>query len=96
MRPHLVSLAIALLCWACDRETDEQRADRFAAKVWNEPCADQAGLLATTTGSPSSLRCPNRLHHMQVEVATHPSNEEAAALVFCKCEVKAADSGGER
>lgn len=48
-------------------------------------CRDESSLLATTSGSPSYFACPNRLHEMQVQVATHPSSEEAAALVFCKC-----------
>lgn len=53
---------------------------------WDEPCHDQAILLATTTGSPDSFECSNRLHRMRVQVATNPSKEEAAALVFCECD----------
>lgn len=49
------------------------------------PCQDESSLLATTTGSPSHLRCPNRMHRMRVQVATSSSREEAAALVFCEC-----------
>lgn len=52
---------------------------------WNAPCADTSWLLATTAGSPNAATCPNKNHRMRVQVATSPSNEEAAALVFCEC-----------
>lgn len=52
---------------------------------WDEPCHDESYLLATTTGSLSEATCSNRLHRMHVQVATHPSNEEIGALVFCEC-----------
>jgi hypothetical protein len=68
------------------REQREQANERKAAAIWNGPCADESVLLATTAGSPSGFRCPNRLHRMEVQVATTPSKEEAAALVFCRCE----------
>jgi hypothetical protein len=79
--PALI-LALALATAACDPpETEEQRA----ARAWAEPCHDESTLLATTAGSPDHFRCPNRRHRMQVQVATTGSNEEAAALVFCRC-----------
>ena len=79
--------AIAGMIW-CFIRLDDQRdhADQQQLKERREgPCKDESMLLATTSGSPSYFACPNRLHEMQVQVATHPSNEEAAALVFCKC-----------
>lgn len=54
--------------------------------MWTEPCHDEATLLATTTGSPDHIECSNRLHRMRVQVATNPSKEEVAALVFCECD----------
>ncbi len=68
---------------ACD-PNKEYREER--QRAWEGPCADVSSLLATTSGSPNEFKCPNRLHHMRVQVATSPSNEEAAALVFCECE----------
>lgn len=69
--------------------SDNPAVYRFIAeelREWREsPCQDESQLLATTSGSPSKMKCPNRFHRMRVEVATHPSNEEAAALVFCRC-----------
>ena len=63
-----------------------RREEKQAELDWNGPCRDQSTLLATTAGSPSTFICSNKQHRMQVQIATHPSNEEAAALVFCKCE----------
>lgn len=57
----------------------------YEREQWTSPCKDEAVLLATTSGSPSREACLNRDHRMQVQVATRPSNEEAAALVFCRC-----------
>ena len=68
------------------REKDKLEAEKQAERDWNGPCRDQSTLLATTAGSPSTFICSNKQHRMQVQIATHPSNEEAAALVFCKCE----------
>jgi hypothetical protein len=56
-----------------------------AEESWSGKCHDESWLLATTAGSPDRATCPHRLHRMRVQVATHPSNEEAAALVFCEC-----------
>ena len=69
--------------WVSDGQ-ERQRRDEIKERR-EGPCKDESMLLATTSGSPSYFACPNRLHEMQVQVATHPSNEEAAALVFCKC-----------
>jgi len=77
-------LLTALTFAAC--EGPEAAQKRQELEAWNGPCKDEATLLATTSGSPNSEQCVNRLHVMQVQVATHPSNEEAAALVFCKCD----------
>lgn len=63
----------------------DAKQERGRRELREGPCSDQSTLLATTSGSPSSFTCPNKLHEMQVQVATHPSSEEAAALVFCKC-----------
>lgn len=70
---------------ACD-SPEVQSPSRRRQIDWAEPCHDEAFLLATTAGSPERAECSNRLHRMHVQVATHPSNEEAAALVFCECE----------
>lgn len=76
-------VAVGFLFWA-----DKTRSLNLKAaevELREGPCSDQSTLLATTSGSPSYFTCPNRLHEMQVQVATTPSNAEAAALVFCKC-----------
>lgn len=57
------------------------------------PCVETATLLATTTGSPDTVNCPNVRHKMRVVPATVPSGEEAAATVFCEC---VAVDGGAR
>lgn len=80
---HLVASLSALLLAGC--ETPNEAQDRYRREEWVEPCRDKAMLLATTAGSPSGAECPNRLHRMSAEVATHSSNEEAAALVWCRC-----------
>lgn len=77
--------ASALLAIGCEDPNGEVAVARRAAQKWNAPCADESVLLATTSGSPSTHKCSNKLHRMHVQVATHPSNEEAAALVFCEC-----------
>lgn len=78
-----VVLLIGFIWWAAAKgERDNRERDR---QLLEGPCRDESTLLATTSGSPSYFSCPNRLHEMQVQVATHPSSEEAAALVFCKC-----------
>lgn len=76
---------VALFLLGCEQETYEQIQRRQTIEAWNAACADESYLLATTSGSPSGHRCPNKRHRMRVQVATHPSNEEAAALVFCEC-----------
>lgn len=77
----------ALFIFAIIKNDERQERERKAAEVeqYEGPCKDESSLLATTSGSPSALTCTNKLHEMQVQVATHPSSEEAAALVFCKC-----------
>lgn len=89
MSKRRVLWAAMFLAWpalvvACEDEDPVKRRER---EEWDGPCRDETWLLATTAGSPSSMKCTNnKLHRMSVEVATHPSNEEAAAVVFCKCE----------
>lgn len=55
-------------------------------------CYDSSQLLATTAGSPSYMTCRHVDHRMRVQVVTVPSNEEAAAVVFCECQ-RAAPAG---
>lgn len=101
MKALLFMLACAIALAACDDNGNpdpngvKQRAID-AEKAWNGPCADVSTLLATTAGSPSEQTCPNKHHHMHVQVASKPSNEEFGALVFCECErpgEAAADAG---
>ena len=77
----ITALTISLLVIGCA----EQQQKRWEQEQWYGPCHDESSLLATTAGSPNSFKCPNKDHRMRVQVATHPSNEEAAALVFCEC-----------
>lgn len=83
--------AVIVVIWLGARHEnaiEEQQAHNAAEATrlaWEGPCHDVSWLLATTAGSPSEAACPNKLHRMHVEVATHPSNEEAAAIVFCEC-----------
>lgn len=72
---------------------EEQEAERAKIERYEGACKDTSWLLATTSGSPSEATCPNKRHHMRVQVATAPSNEEAAALVFCECERADAGAG---
>jgi hypothetical protein len=65
---------------------DIESAEARRAREWSEPCHDASRLIATTAGSMSDFECSNKRHRMRVQVATHPSNEEAAALVFCECD----------
>jgi len=81
--------AIFLVC-ATGCEKSEPAWKVYEREEWSGPCKDTSVLLATTSGSPSFQTCPNRLHRMHVQVATHSSNEEAAALVFCQC-IRAGD-----
>jgi len=79
-------LTVLLLAFtACENEGGFESISHAREREWNEPCHDQSSLLATTAGSPNQFVCPNKNHRMEVQVATHPSNEEAAALVFCRC-----------
>jgi hypothetical protein len=87
------ALLLLALVSACNMPSQEQEQERerrrqqeLRDREWNEPCHDISSLLATTTGSPDYLECPNKRHHMRVTVATKATNEEAAALVFCECE----------
>lgn len=83
----VVMAAIAGLIWFSMwvYATQERQRREQDVLLLEGPCRDESSLLATTSGSPSYFSCPNKLHEMQVQVATHPSSEEAAALVFCKC-----------
>ena len=83
MSTRLVILFLLALPGCEDTDAINARIDR---EIYEGPCHDESSLLATTGGSPSHCKCPNKLHRMHVQVATHPSNEEAAALVFCQCE----------
>jgi hypothetical protein len=74
-----------LIYWLAQQESTADAFARERREAWVEPCRDQSTLLATTAGSPSSFECPNRQHRMRVQVATTPTNEEAAALVVCEC-----------
>lgn len=74
---------LALMVAGCDNGEDAQKHQRG---VWEGPCHDESWLLATTSGSPSSAKCPNKNHRMRVQVASMASQEEAAALVFCECQ----------
>jgi hypothetical protein len=79
-----------------DRRNEDEPGNRRRAEEAREgPCSDVSWLLATTAGSPSQAICPNRLHRMRVQVATHPSNEEAAALVFCECRRSDSEDAGK-
>lgn len=71
---------------ASHERAQERQAEEDRRLEWEGPCHDESWLLATTAGSPDRARCTNKLHRMHVEVATHPSNEEAAAIVFCECQ----------
>lgn len=98
MKRELVAVTIFVFCYGCDHDAEQRKIDarnRERERLEREgPCFDESTLLATTTGSPSSYKCPNRKHRMHVQVATHPSNEEAAALVFCECERTPAPKDG--
>lgn len=89
--PLCIALAMTappLVLAGCDgHETSREAHERREREAWeSDDCADSATLLATTSGAPDSDTCTNKHHRMRVQVATHPSNEEAAALVFCECE----------
>jgi len=94
MRPSLVLLLAVATTSGCDESPDEYAA-RLKLETLTGPCHDESWLLATTGGSPSNASCSNRYHRMRVQVATHPSNEEAAALVFCECVYPAEIDGGK-
>jgi hypothetical protein len=80
-------ILIVLLLIGCDSPREQVRKER--AVEWVEPCRDKTVLLATTAGSPNQFECGNREHVMRVQVASTPSNEEAAAVVFCECQRRA-------
>ena len=91
--PIRALLVVFLLAAAAGCESDAERRLRWENErldrervAWAAPCSDESVLLATTAGSPSEFRCPNREHRMQVQPMTVASKEEAAALVFCRCE----------
>lgn len=91
-------LALFLLagCYhgSCDFDRSLEIEDKRQMAWRSNDCQDESVLVATTAGSPNGFTCPNHLHRMQVQVATHPSNEEAAALVFCQCQ-RDLDGGSE-
>lgn len=74
-------LAVAI---AWGHSTSERRERAQADRDLNGPCHDMSWLLATTSGSPSQAKCPNKRHRMKV--ATRASSEEVAALVLCQCQ----------
>ncbi len=78
---------VGLVGWdqQVDGTAERRRWAEEARKTWEGPCADRSWLLATTSGSPSSAQCPNKKHHMRVQVVTTSSNDEIGALVFCEC-----------
>jgi len=82
----MAKFLILLILTACESSNQVDPAVKLRQTEWAEPCHDEAMLLATTTGSPDRFECSNRFHRMHVQVATHPSKEEAAALVFCECD----------
>jgi hypothetical protein len=73
-----------MLLTSC-HDLENYGANKRRQREWTEPCHDDSVLLRTN-GAPVSHECANRLHRMRVQVATGPSKEEAAALVFCECE----------
>lgn len=75
-------LALVFLAGCEESETPQQKHDRLA---WTAACSDESTLLASTSGSPNSFRCPNQRHRMRVQTAT-AAGEEIGALVFCECE----------
>lgn len=84
MKALAVLLLLALGCGKVKTYREQMLETR--EYDWNEPCHDEARLLATTSGSPDDFECPNKLHRMRVQVASKATNEEAAALVFCECQ----------
>ena len=80
----------------CDEDgksPEEKMAIRDRIEKYNEPCHDFSVLLATTTGSPSTIECPNKLHKMRIQIASAPSKEEFGAVAFCECQDKINDAG---
>jgi hypothetical protein len=87
--PVILLVAAAIVLSGCEGPDASQERERRADYV--RPCQDFSVLLSTRAGSPSRARCPNQLHRMEVQVATHPTHRESAALVFCRCQ-----TGGEK
>jgi hypothetical protein len=79
------AFAVLLLVVGC-AESEKNRHRQYEREIWEGPCHDESRLLATTAGSPDAMRCSNNLHVMQVHVTSLATKEEAAALVFCKCQ----------
>lgn len=67
----------------CDDQETQQR--RWEENRWEAPCRDSSTLLATTTGSPNSITCPNKHHRLRVQPVTVAAREEIGALAFCEC-----------
>lgn len=90
------TLVFLLLLVGCEdaqgRSPERAAVDRQRERDWNEVCHDEATLVATTSGSPNSHECPNRMHKMRVTVATK-AGEEIGAVVFCECERDAGAAG---
>lgn len=81
-----IVLAVTLFVCACNEEKElAERRAQIADADWFGRCQDTATLLATTAGSPSEHKCPNRRHRMRVQLAAGGSAEEYGALVFCEC-----------
>ena len=88
MKQFIFVLIASWIMAACDDPQIDAdiRQKQQAELEWSGPCHDTAVLMATTTGSPDSTTCPNKLHHMRIEIASRPSNEEFGAVAFCECE----------
>lgn len=84
-RVLVLALTLALFVGCDDPSGEKRRGEEARAAAWNGPCADTSWLLATTTGSPDTATCPNKMHRMRAQVATTASNEEIGALVICEC-----------
>jgi hypothetical protein len=100
MRIAAMLLMVALMTAGCEERERAQRAlfakeraEELEAER-NAPCRDSARLIATTTGSPDDMVCPNKLHRIEVQPATL-AGEEIGATVTCRC-VDSPKDGGTR
>jgi len=89
-------LILTAMCFiGCEegKSPEQKEYDRERLEKYNEPCREYSVLLATTTGSPSTMECPNKLHKMRIQIASAPSKEEFGAVAFCECQDKINDAG---